>query len=553
MRTRRRDFLKITTAGATGLVLVRANQAFAAWPKTGTMEINPNISNRLVVACNDKTMMKSTPTTMSFATQNAAVDAARVAANMDAMAMKLADKTTADEAWKTIFRSKKAWESTVVAIKINCIETKNMARVAVLKKFSTVLMSLGVQPSNIIVYDGNTTYAGSYTTYKDSFSLTDTTKIQAVLSDFNDALGGTTNASLPDGSSASCTKYIADGTVDILINIANNKGHILHGGSTLCMKNHFGTFAANHTNLASYVLNINKSDAIVGGNPVRQQLCFIDSLFANKASNSGSPEVMPCYLIMGTFGPAVDYLTVKKVREAVMSCTHDAAIVNAFVTSFGYTTSDPEWVLVPPATSNADAGTNPPGDAGSGGTGTGGAKTGGTSGSGGAGPGGSSGTGGTGKGGTTGSGGRDGGVAGRDGGAAGSGGVSSGSGGTSSGGIGGGSGGKNTNTGGGAGTGGILGSGGKAAGGASGSGGAVASGGTGGGVAETGSSGCGCELGGSNRSLGGLGVLVAAGTLVAGQVGRLLARREAVASQDPSGTSGKATADEAGGKADDPT
>jgi len=51
---------------------------------------------------------------------------------------------------------------------------------------------------------------------------------------------------------------------------------------------------------------------------------------------------------MGTFAPAVDYLTVKKVREAVMGATHDASIVNSFMTNFGYTTSDPVWVLVPP-------------------------------------------------------------------------------------------------------------------------------------------------------------------------------------------------------------
>jgi len=123
----------------------------------------------------------------------------------------------------------------------------------------------------------------------------------------------------------------------------------LFGGSTLCMKNHFGTFEPNHTSLASYVFKINKSDAIIGGSPVRQQLCFIDSLFANKASNFGAPEVMPGYLVMGTFAPAVDYLAVKKIREAVMGCTHDAATVKSFMTSFGYTINDPEWVLVPPA------------------------------------------------------------------------------------------------------------------------------------------------------------------------------------------------------------
>ena len=104
MKKERRDFLKITTAGAAGLALTRSTPALAAWPSSGTMEINPAISNMRVVACVDTAMMKSVPTSMTFETQNAAVDYARLQANMDAMAMSLAQKGTADEAWKTIFR-----------------------------------------------------------------------------------------------------------------------------------------------------------------------------------------------------------------------------------------------------------------------------------------------------------------------------------------------------------------------------------------------------------------------------------------------------------------
>lgn len=181
--------------------------------------------------------------------------------------------------------------------------------------------------------------------------------------------------------------------IDILINIANNKGHDLMGRATLSMKNHFGTFAPKHD--INYLFNINKSDAILGGNPVRQQLCFIDSLFANKLSNMGAPDAMPCYLVMGVFAPAVDYLTIKKVREGVQGWTHDAATIDSYMTTFGYTTADPVWVLVPPAdgTTNADAGAGTGGASGSGGAnGSGGAGGGGTSGSGGAGTGGTSGS-----------------------------------------------------------------------------------------------------------------------------------------------------------------
>ena len=349
MPTRRRTFLKVTTAGATGLILTRGGRAFAAWPTTGNLAVNPNISNLRVVGLVDTTMMKSTPTTMTFAAENAVVDAARVAANMDAMAMSLANAATADSAWKAIFRSSKPWNQTLVAIKVNTIEPRNMARLAVIQKFCQVLAGLGVTPANTVVYDGNSTYGAGISNYTSYFSLTDSTKIPAVVSSYNGSLGGDGKGKLPDGTTADCTAKIADGTVDILINIANNKGHSMFGGSTLCMKNHFGTFAPNHTNLANYVFNINKSDAILGGTPVRQQLCFIDSLIANKAANTGTPEAMPCYLIMGTFAPVVDYLTVKKVREEVLKCTHDTNTVNSFLTSFGYTANDPVWILVPPA------------------------------------------------------------------------------------------------------------------------------------------------------------------------------------------------------------
>jgi hypothetical protein len=408
MQKQRRDFLKITAAGAAGLALARANRALAAWPSTGTLAVNPTISNMRVVGCVDTKMMKSTPQT-TFAAENAAVDAARLQANMDAMAMQLAQVDTADAAWKAIFRSSKDWAATKVAIKVNSLEPANAAHIAIVQKFCTVIAGLGVPPANIIVYDGQTAYAGKTSNYASYLSLTDTTKIAAVLSNQNGSLGGTVSAPIPGGSNATCTAAIANGTIDILINIANNKGHDLMGRATLCMKNHFGTFAPKHD--INYLLNINKSDAILGGTPVRQQLCFVDSLFANKTQNVGIPEVMPCYLVMGVFAPAVDYLTIKKVREEVMGCTHDAATINSYLTTFGYATTDPVWVVVPPASggTNADGGAGPDAAGGSGGSGgasgSGGARSGGASGSAGARTGGANGSGGGGSGGTSGAGG----------------------------------------------------------------------------------------------------------------------------------------------------
>ena len=470
MQKQRRDFLKITAAGAAGLALTRADRAFAAWPGTGTMAVNPNIDNMRVVGCVDTKMMKSTPA-MSFAAENAAVDSARLQANMDAMAMQLANQPTADAAWKAIFTTgKSSWAATKVAIKINSLEPKNTAHIAILQKFCSILAGYGVLPANIIIYDGQSAYTDT-SNFASYISLTDATKIQAVLSNLNSAMGGTVSAAIPGGSTGTCTANIANGTIDILINVANNKGHDLMGGATLCMKNHFGTFAPKHD--INYLFNINKSDAILGGTPVRQQLCFVDSLFTNKTQNVGTPELMPCYLTMGVFAPAVDYLTIKKVREEALGLTHVDATINSYLTSFGYTTADPVWVLVPPASGGSGADGGAGGAGGSGSSGSGGAGSGGTSASGGARGGGASGSGGTASGGTSGSGGTT-----ASGGTSSAGGVASGgtsgSGGARSGG---------TNAAGGAGSGGTSGSGGAASGGTSGSsgarsGGATATGGT---------------------------------------------------------------------------
>lgn len=371
MERGRRDFMKATTAATTGLVLATTKRAHAAWPASGSMAINPNISNMRVVSCHDTAMLKSTPTSMTFAKQNESVDVARVQANLDALAVQLANVATPEAAWSAILRSSKPWSSTRVAIKVNTLEPKNMPRIAIVQKFCDILRGFGVPAANIVIYDG-CTGAADYPSY---FSLTDSSKIQAVVSQGNDALGGTVSASIPNRANANCTANIADGTIDIIINLAVNKGHGDDvGGATLTMKNHFGTFdpqAGHASNILDYLLNINKSEAIVGGTYPRQQLCVVDSLLAMKNGPSGTPDVMPCYLTMGVFAPAVDYLTIKKVREEVMGRTHNNTAVESFLTSFGYATSDPIWIVVPPA-SGGSGGTG--GSTGAGGSnGSGGA------------------------------------------------------------------------------------------------------------------------------------------------------------------------------------
>jgi hypothetical protein len=330
--------------------------------------------------------MMSTPASMTFAAENAAVNAAQVAANMDAMAVSLSGAATADAAWKTIFTSSKPWASTKVAIKVNTIETKNMARVAVVQKFCEIFAGFGVPGANIIIYDGNTTYGAGLSNYDQYVSLTDATKIQAVVSNFDASLGGTTTTAIGGGGTTYCTADIANGTIDILVNIATNKGHSssFNGNVTLTMKNHFGTFGstmsgqgtASPTHTIDYIFDINKSDAILGGTPVRQQLCFIDSLIANKASNTGTPESVPNYLVMGTFAPAVDYATIVNLRNKVMGIAVPS-LADSYITTFDYATTDPQWVVVDPA--NADGGASSSSSSGGGSSSSGSSSGGGSS------------------------------------------------------------------------------------------------------------------------------------------------------------------------------
>jgi hypothetical protein len=544
MEKQRRDFLKITAAGAAGLALTRrSNMALAAWPGTGTMAVNPSIDNMRVVACSDPQMMKPL-TQATYAAEQKLVDSCQVQANMDAMAMQLAQVGTADAAWKAIFRSSKAWSATKVAIKINGIEPRIMASVAVIEKFCNVFTGLGVLPANIFIYDGSSLGAAGIPTLAAYFSATDTTKIPGVVGN-NSILGGTTNAPIPGGSSAACTANIANGTIDILVNIANNKGHNLAwtGYTTLSMKNHFGTFPPTHD--LNYMFNINKSDALLGGTYVRQQLCFVDSLLAiSGRMNTGSPDKQPNYLIMGVFGPAVDYLTVKKVREAVLGSTHTDATIDSYLTTFGYATTDPVWVMVPAATGATCTGGGTGGTGGgTGGAGGGSGASGGTSGSGGARSGGTtSGSGGTASGGNNASGGAASGGNNASGGAASggnnaSGGAASGgnnaSGGTASGG---------NNASGGTASGGNNASGGARTGGNSASGG-VASGGNNasGGTASGGSNASGGVASGGNNASGGA---ASGGTNASGG-----AASGGGASSGGGGTGGAATSVASGGSA----
>jgi hypothetical protein len=539
---KRRDFLKTAAmgaAGAVGLGALRFDKAHAqttgGW--VDGMQINPAIDNKRVISCHDPKMLSSTPANTTFTVTNNAVNAAVVATNLDQMAMLLAQKTSASEAWSTIFRSSKPWASTRVAMKTNGIggSSTNRPKWAIFKKLSDVLVGLGVQPANIVLYDA---CDDASTYYNSLISLTDATKIRAAPVSVRAAsLGGFKAVTLANATGISAPADLVDGNIDILISVAACKSHNGTGGKynygscTLCMKNHFGTFtdgAQAQFSVNLHVSNsgasppppplalfeINKHPAILGGSPVRQQLCIVDALLSNGASGPGGGwDNRTDRLVMGTFAPIVDYLSAKNIltNAAVMTSTaipalgltNAAIILPLFLSSFGYSeaTIDP-WIEYDPATGVPDAGAGNGGASGSGGANGSGGKSG---------SGGSSGSGGAGSGGASGTGGKV-----SNGGASGSGGAGSGSisGGAASGG---------TTTAGGApgSSGGSAGTGGTSTSVASATGGAAANGGSSAVTGKSGSTG-GCDIGGLGRKATPVAALLGLGAVVAGKLRRLV-------------------------------
>ncbi|MBF0430746.1 MAG: DUF362 domain-containing protein [Fibrobacteria bacterium] len=350
----RRAFLKTSAAaGAAGVLATnissRANaagtlvNAKSAW--SDGMQVNPNIDNLRVALMRDLEMVTDQePIDWSFSNINSVVNRDTVHANMDTMAQWLAQKSTADEAWSTIFQKpdSKSWALVKVALKVNCIEPKQMPKLSIVEKICIELNRLGVPYANMIVWDGvhNADGTDKYTPYKG-----DGLPEGVIVSKGNNSLGGReeTQVPAPWSGTANCTKHIADGTIDILVNFAVNKGHSdSRGRTTLSMKNHFGTFDPSHghendsATQFDYLISINKSDAILGGEVPRQQLVVMDSIYAMTHGPTGkAPNFTPGVLLMGTFGPAVDYATVKLIREEEMDYNH-SAFAETFITSFGY-------------------------------------------------------------------------------------------------------------------------------------------------------------------------------------------------------------------------
>lgn len=341
--TTRRQFLA-TTAGAAAIAAATAHAGAPApatsFAWTPRKPVNPSIDNLRVVCGVNPAMITGEPVSWEMDAQNAPVSAEQVARTLDAMVVSLTQKASATDGWATVFQkpATKKWPDVKVAIKVNCI-AKNHPRVAVLNKICDELIRLGVASKAITMYDGCHDASGFYTAF-----VGKGLPAGLVVSKKSDALGGMAGIATPAPREGTyeCTRALVDGSVDILVNVAVNKGHSQQfGGTTLTLKNHAGTFEPRplHTGGGlDYLLAFNKSDAILGGSPVRQQLCIIDSLWGAIKGPGGVPDKRLDRLVMGTFSPAVDYLTARKIREPLLGASHEN--LDRFLTDFGYAVGD---------------------------------------------------------------------------------------------------------------------------------------------------------------------------------------------------------------------
>jgi hypothetical protein len=203
---------------------------------------------------------------------------------------------------------------------------------------------LAVKPGNIHIYDA--CHGGSISKNTPFSDLPEGCRIE------NKWGGSPVRTTVPkpwkDGTGQSkCLKYLVDGSVDILINIAMCKGHGQQfGGFTMTMKNHFGTFSpmpGHITNGLDYLIGINRTPEILGeidkqtGKVLfpRQQLCVVDAIWASKGGPGGNPTHQPNFLAMGVLSPIVDYQVATKFRGERMGWQPNMKATRRMLTDFG--------------------------------------------------------------------------------------------------------------------------------------------------------------------------------------------------------------------------
>jgi hypothetical protein len=344
----RRKFIKkavIMGAAVTGFPMVFIRKTRASWAQKTV--VHPNVDNLRVVGITDNSMTKAMDPVSSWARQDELVVTDMVWENIDKLACGLVQTGNPREAWQTIFIKPpgKSWSDTVVAIKTNNIRQQHTRSAVMSKVCHTLTGILGVKPSNIHIYDA--IHGGNLSKKTPFAGLPEGCRIE------NEWGGVNTLTEVHEpwkyaGNQSECLRYLVDGTVDILINVAMCKGHSSRfGGFTMTMKNHFGTFSpspGHQGGSTGYIMAINQTPEILGpmdkrtGKVLypRQQLCLIDGLWASKRGPGGLPSRQPNFLAMGVLSPVVDYLVATKFRGERMGWEPNMKATHRMLTDFGY-------------------------------------------------------------------------------------------------------------------------------------------------------------------------------------------------------------------------
>ena len=349
----RRSFIKKTVAAGVGISafpMIFIPKARAHWaPKT---IVHPNVDNLRVVGLTDLNMTKiEKEIPREWADQEKLVNTKAVWENIDKMACGLVDTRNPEEAWRAIFIKPplKSWSDTVVAIKTNCIAVQHTRSAVMAKVCHTLTDIIGIKPSNIHIYDACHGRSMSGTPFS---SLPEGVRIEGVW----DGITMATPVPPPwEWGKVDCAKQLVSGFVDILINISMCKGHALSslGNFTMTMKNHFGTFDPYRGHASGkagmdYLIAINQTPEILGTMDAktgkvlypRQQLCFVDALWASESGPSGWPSHQPNFLAMGVFSPAVDYVVATQFRGKKMGWEPNKYVTPRMLSDFGYSAND---------------------------------------------------------------------------------------------------------------------------------------------------------------------------------------------------------------------
>jgi len=239
----RRQFMK--KALAVGATISTFPTVISCKSRTGKIPkliVHPNVENLRVVGITDTAMTTANKPGSTWLDQDKLVVKESVWNNIDKLACGLSEMENSTKAWRSIFIKppSKSWSDTTVAIKTNNISLQHTRSAVMAKICHTLTDVLGVNPSNISIYDA---CHGSDMLLKTAFTgLPEGCRIEKKWG------GSSTLTSIPapwkNGREKSkCLKHLVNGSVDILINIALCKGHNKKfGGFTMTMKNHFGTF-----------------------------------------------------------------------------------------------------------------------------------------------------------------------------------------------------------------------------------------------------------------------------------------------------------------------